>query len=115
MVYVGDAGKVSLHQFFPLLIFDHPFVPVGSTVVMSVAEIIFAVRRQFNFLEWVFVKPLAGNFPWDMRAEKPYGEEERVFTLLLHLFDGPVDNHMVTGLFVSLFEGRGSEELRATT
>jgi hypothetical protein len=49
MVHVGNAGKVSLHQLFPLLIFDHPFVPVGATVVMSVAEIIFAIRRQFDF------------------------------------------------------------------
>jgi len=115
MVHVGNAGKVSLHQLSPLVIFDHPFVPVGATVVMSVVQVIFAVRRPFNFLKRILVKPLAGNLPGDVGAKKPYGEEERFFALLLHLFDGPVDNHMVTGLFVGLLEGRGSEELRAAT
>jgi hypothetical protein len=57
---------------------------MGATVVMSVAQIIFAVRRQFDFLKWILVEPLAGNFPGDMGAEKPYGEEERLYTLLLH-------------------------------
>ena len=45
VIDVGDTGEVALHEFFPLSVLDHPLVPVSSSVVMSVGQVIFTVGR----------------------------------------------------------------------
>ena len=114
MVDVADAGEITLHEVLPLLVLDHPLVPLHAAVRVGVVEIVDPVLGQFDLLDRVKIEPLLWHLEGDVRPEQADGKEERLVSGLVHLGDSPVHHHVVAGLLVGLLEWLGTEVLAAS-
>lgn len=110
MIYIADAGEVTLHERFPLIVVGDPFVPRNPVSGAGVGEVIFDVGRKLNLIEWIEVEVFLRDFERDVWSKKSYGEELWFGGLLFEFFDRPINDEMISVAFLGLREGRRSEK-----
>ena len=111
VIDVADTGEVALHEDFPLLVFDDPVVPRLAGWWTGVVEVIGAMLGELDVFERVHVEEALRDLEGDVGAEESDGEEEGFFEIDGELCLGPVDDHMIAGLFVGDLQRLGSKEL----
>src|SRR5207247_9950591 len=80
----------------------------------QIVQIIFAVRRQFYFLQRMHVEVFAGNIPWQMRFVHAHGDEERFLALLLQLVDAVLDDPPLAQIFVAAIQRSEPDAINAS-
>ena len=72
----------------------------------NVIQVVVAMRGQLDVFDWKAIEVLARYIPWQVRAEDPAGQKERLVMLLVQLLDAIVDCVPVAHIGVSQVQGQ---------